>query len=56
MTPLGVKKTCGKSEFDIYKAKKCFPDAGKTFVLEQKVAKMRFFDFSLQYKAFPESG
>jgi hypothetical protein len=48
MKPLGVK-TCGESEFDIYEAKKCFSDSRKACVLKRKVAKMRFFDFSLQY-------
>src|SRR3569623_1356069 len=46
MIPLGVK-TCGESEFDIFKAKKCFPDSEKVYVLKRKVAKMRFCDFSL---------
>ena len=46
-------KTCGKSDFDIYEAKKCFPDSGKACVLNRKVAKMRFFDFSLQYTGLP---
>ena len=41
MTPLGVK-TCGESEFDIFEAKKRFPDSGKACVLKRKVAKMRF--------------
>ena len=41
MTPLGVK-TCGESEFDIFEAKKRFPDSGKAYyVLKRKVAKMR---------------
>jgi hypothetical protein len=55
MTPLGVK-TYGKSEFDIFEAKKRFPDSGKACVLKRKVEKSHFCDFSLQYKAFPESG
>jgi hypothetical protein len=38
MTPLGVK-TCGESEFDIFEAKKRFPDSGKACVLKQKVVK-----------------
>jgi hypothetical protein len=42
MTPLGVK-TCGESEFDIFEAKKRFPDSGRAYcVLKRKVAKMRF--------------
>jgi hypothetical protein len=41
MTPLGVK-TCGKSKFDIFEAKKRFPDSGKAYVLQRKVTKMRF--------------
>jgi hypothetical protein len=42
MTPLAVK-TCGESEFDIFKAKKRFSDSGKAYcVLKRKVAKMRF--------------
>jgi hypothetical protein len=41
MTPLGVK-TCRESEFDIFEAKKRFPDSGKAYyVLRRKVAKMR---------------
>jgi hypothetical protein len=35
-------KTCGESEFDIFKAKKCFPDSGKACVLKRKVAKIAF--------------
>jgi hypothetical protein len=31
MTPLGVK-TCEESEFDIFEAKKRFPDSGKANV------------------------
>jgi hypothetical protein len=57
--PLRVK-ICGASEFDIFEAKKRFPDSGKACVLKQKVAKIQtkshFCDFSLQYKAFPKSG
>src|SRR3569833_695576 len=49
-------KTCGKFEFDIYEAKKRLLDSGKACVLKRKVAKMRFFDFSLQYTDFPELG
>jgi hypothetical protein len=41
MTPLGIN-TCGESEFDIFEAKKRFPDSGKAFVLKQKVAKIAF--------------
>jgi hypothetical protein len=42
MTLPGVK-TCGESEFDIFKAKKLIPDSGKAYcVLKRKVAKMRF--------------
>jgi hypothetical protein len=41
MAPLGVK-TCAESEFDIFEAKKRFPDAGKVYcVLKRKVSKMR---------------
>ena len=36
---LGVK-TCRKSEFDIFKAKKRFPDSGKACILNRKVAKI----------------
>jgi hypothetical protein len=53
MTPLGVKKTCVELEFDIFEEKKRFPDPGKACVLKRKVAKMRFFDFSLQYTGLP---
>jgi hypothetical protein len=35
-------KTCGESEFDIFEAKKRFPDSRKACVLKRKVAKMRF--------------
>src|SRR3569623_2085424 len=52
MTPLRVK-TFGKSEFYIYEAKKCSPHSGKACVWKQKVAKMRFFEFSLQYTGLP---
>jgi hypothetical protein len=46
MTPL-ERKTCGESEFDIFEAKKRFPDSGKAYcVLNQK---SHFCDFSLQY-------
>ena len=50
MIPLGIK-TCGESEdfshgfpeFDIFEAKKRFPDSGNVYcVLKRKVAKMRF--------------
>jgi hypothetical protein len=42
MILLGVK-TCGEFEFDIFEAKKRFPDSGKAYcVLKRKVAKMRF--------------
>ena len=41
MTPLGVK-TCEESEFDIFKAKKRFPDPGKAGVLKRKVTKIAF--------------
>src|SRR6185437_7217402 len=37
-----ILKTCGKSEFDIFEAKKRFPDSKKACVLKRKVAKMRF--------------
>ena len=36
---------CGKSEFDIYEAKKCFPDSEKAWVLKRKDAKIQFFNF-----------
>jgi hypothetical protein len=29
--PFRGKKTCGESEFDIFKAKKRFPDSGKAY-------------------------
>jgi hypothetical protein len=36
-------KTCEEFEFDIFEAKKRFPDLGKAYyVLKRKVAKMRF--------------
>jgi hypothetical protein len=41
MIPLGVK-TCGEFEFDIFEAKKHFPDSGKACVLKRKVAKIAF--------------
>jgi hypothetical protein len=41
MTPLGIKR-CGESEFDIFKAKKRFPDPRKACVLKRKVAKIAF--------------
>ena len=42
LTHLDVK-TCGESEYDIFEAKKRFPDSGKAYcVLKRKVAKMRF--------------
>ena len=47
--PLIGVKTCGKFEFDIFEAKKRFPDSGKACVLKRKVAKTHFYDFSLQY-------
>jgi hypothetical protein len=43
MAPLGVK-TCGESEFDIFEAKKRFPDSEKAYcALKRKVTKMQFF-------------
>jgi hypothetical protein len=48
MIPLWVK-TCGESEFDIFEAKKLFPDPEKACVEE----KCDFCDFSLQYTDFP---
>jgi hypothetical protein len=42
MTSLGVK-TCGKSEFEIFEAKKRFPDSGNAYcVLKRKAAKKNF--------------
>jgi hypothetical protein len=41
MTPLGLK-TCRESEFDIFEAKKHFPDSGKACILKRKVAKIAF--------------
>jgi hypothetical protein len=41
MTPLWVK-TCGESEFEIFEAKKRFPDSKKACVLKRKVAKSHF--------------
>jgi hypothetical protein len=51
MTPLEIK-TCGESEFDIFEAKKRFPDTGKAYyVLKGKVAKIGFFRlFALIYR------
>jgi hypothetical protein len=46
---IGVK-TCGESEFDIFKAKKRFPDPGKAYLLKRKC---NFCDFSLQYTRLP---
>jgi hypothetical protein len=43
MTPLRVE-TCGASEFDIFTAKKRFPDSDKARVLKRKVAKIAFFE------------
>jgi hypothetical protein len=40
-------------KIDIYEAKKCFPDSRKACLLKRKVAKMRFFGFSLQYTGLP---
>jgi hypothetical protein len=48
MTPVGVK-TYGESEFDIFEAKKRFPDSRKTYVLKRKVSKlcvMPYFTFA----------
>jgi hypothetical protein len=42
MTLLGVK-TCGESEFDIFEAKKRFPDSRKACVSKRKVAKCDFY-------------
>jgi hypothetical protein len=39
MTPLEAKK-CGESEFDVFEAKKRFPDSGKACVLKRKVEKL----------------
>jgi hypothetical protein len=41
VTPLEVK-TCGESDFDIFEAKKRFPDSGKAYALKRKVAKIAF--------------
>ena len=41
LTALGVQ-TCRESEFEIFEAKKRFPDSKKVCVLKRKVAKMRF--------------
>jgi hypothetical protein len=35
-----VVKTCGESEFDIFEAKKHFPDSGNPCVLKRKVEKI----------------
>ena len=43
----------GESEFDIFKAKKRFPDPGKTCVLKRKLVKMQLF---ASIETFPESG
>jgi hypothetical protein len=52
MTPLGVK-ICGESEFNIFEAKKRFPDSEKACILKRKVAKMRFLQL---FAAFPGPG
>ena len=52
MTPLGVE-ACGESEFDIFKAKKCFPDPGKACVLKRNLI---FSTFRFNIQAFLESG
>ena len=44
MIPLGVK-TCEESEFDIFEAKKRFPDSEKACVLKRKVAKIALSTF-----------
>ena len=51
MTPLGVK-TCGESEFDIFEAKKRFPESGKTCVLKRNAI---FETFRFDKQAFPKS-
>jgi hypothetical protein len=38
-----MSKQCGESKFDIFEAKKRFPDSGKACILKRKVAKMRFY-------------
>jgi hypothetical protein len=48
MISLGVK-TCGESEFDIFEAKKRFPDSEKACVLKRKVAKNSFLRLFLKY-------
>jgi hypothetical protein len=54
MTPLGVK-ACGKSEFNVYEAKKCFSDSGKDCI-EAKSRKNRIFTtFLFNIQAFSES-
>jgi proteasome lid subunit RPN8/RPN11 len=40
MTPLEVK-TCGESEFDIFEARKRFPDSRKACIFKRKVAFLR---------------
>jgi hypothetical protein len=56
MTPLGVK-TCGGSEFDIFEAKKRFPDSGKACVLKRKVAKIAFLRlFDSIHRSFLNQG
>ena len=42
ITLLGVK-ICRDFEFDIFEAKKRFPDSGKTCVLKRKIAFLRLF-------------
>jgi hypothetical protein len=37
-----MSKTCGESEFDIFEAKKRFPDSGKACVLKRKSQKCDF--------------
>jgi hypothetical protein len=50
-------KTCGKSEFDIFEAKKRFPDSGKACILKRKVAKMRFLRlFTSIHRPFLDQG
>jgi hypothetical protein len=54
MTRLGIK-TCGKSEFDIFEAKKCFPDSGKPCILKRKVEKCDFCpNFDLKKSNFSQ--
>jgi hypothetical protein len=56
MTLLGVKNM-RESEFDIFEAKKRFPDSGKLYLRRNKIENRIFatFRFNTQY-AFPESG